>query len=224
MGRAMVRQPQVFLMDEPLSNLDAKLRTQIRAEIAELQKRLRITTIYVTHDQTEAMTLGDRIAVLDTGRLQQVGPPQELYEQPANAFVAAFLGNPGMNIFPARLSRDRGMLQLESGGWHIPLEQLHACRPGLEECLEHPILVGLRPEAFSPELAPAYPAIVESIESLGHERLVYFRPAATEHSVGQKTLVARLPCSQAVTVGKSIKLGFRPEQLYFFTKEGEVLA
>jgi multiple sugar transport system ATP-binding protein len=224
MGRAMVRQPQVFLMDEPLSNLDAKLRTQIRAEIAELQKRLGITTIYVTHDQVEAMTLGDRIAVLDSGRLQQVGPPQELYEQPANAFVAAFLGNPGMNIFPARMSRDSRMLWLESGVWRIPLEQLLASKPGLEEYLERPILAGLRPEVFSPKLTPAYPAIVESIESLGHEHLVYFRPAATEHSTEQKTLVARLPSSQAVAAGQSIKLGFKPEQLYFFNEEGEVLA
>lgn len=224
MGRAMVRQPLVFLMDEPLSNLDAKLRTQIRAEIADLQKRLRITTIYVTHDQVEAMTLGDRIAVLNAGRLQQVGPPQELYEHPANAFVAAFLGNPGMNIFPARLSRDSGVLQLESGGWRIPLEQLLARKPGLEEFLERPILAGLRPEAFSPELMPAFTAIVESIESLGHERLVYFRPAATTPRAEQKTLVARLPYPQAEAVGQSIKLGFIPEQLYFFNGEGEVIA
>jgi multiple sugar transport system ATP-binding protein len=224
MGRAIVREPRVFLMDEPLSNLDATLRTRIRAEIADLQKRLGITTIYVTHDQVEAMTLGDRIALLNAGRLQQVGPPQELYEQPANAFVAAFLGNPGMNIFPARLSRASGVPQLESGGWRIPIEQLLFSKPGLEEFMERPILAGLRPEAFSTELKPVYPAIIESIESLGHERLVYFRPAATTPSAEQKTLVARLSYPHVEATGQHIKLGFKPEQLYFFTEEGSVIA
>src|SRR6184192_4141226 len=106
MGRALVREPAVFLLDEPLSNLDAKLRVQVRAEIKELQQRTRTTMVYVTHDQVEAMTLGDRVAVLDAGRLQQVAPPRELYERPANVFVAGFIGNPPMNLFPTRLSTD----------------------------------------------------------------------------------------------------------------------
>jgi multiple sugar transport system ATP-binding protein len=224
MGRAMVRQPRVFLMDEPLSNLDAKLRTQIRAEIANLQRRLGVTTLYVTHDQVEAMTLGDRIAVLEAGRLQQVGPPQELYDRPANAFVAAFLGNPGMNIIPARLSRETGLLQLASSRWHISVERLATDLRTPVEQLEGPILVGLRPEAFSPRLAPASEVIVETVESLGHERLVYFRPAAVASSTEQKPLVARLPGPQAEMAGQSIELGFDCAQLHFFTEQGGVIA
>src|SRR5438445_295379 len=121
MGRALVREPSVFLLDEPLSNLDAKLRVQVRAEIKELQGRTRTTMIYVTHDQVEAMTLGDRVAVLDQGRLQQVAPPGELYDRPANAFVAGFIGNPPMNLFPARVEVDgRGTL-LRVGGGMVPV-------------------------------------------------------------------------------------------------------
>src|SRR5206468_1810659 len=117
MGRALVREPSVFLLDEPLSNLDARLRVQVRAEIGELQARTGTTMIYVTHDQVEAMTLGDRVAVLDRGRLQQVAPPRDLYDRPANAFVAGFIGNPSMNLFPTRLSvDDQGRVVMDLGG------------------------------------------------------------------------------------------------------------
>lgn len=224
MGRALVRQPQVFLMDEPLSNLDAKLRTQIRAEIAGLQKRLGITTIFVTHDQVEAMTLGDRIAVLNNGRLQQVGPPQELYDRPANAFVAAFLGSPGMNILPARLYSEASGLQLDIDGWHFQINELLAGNPHLVEYQDRSIMIGLRPEAFSPEATPATDIIVEAVESLGHERLIYFRLTGTLHSVDQKILVTRLAGPQVEEVGQVIKLGFDSKQLYFFNDNGDVIA
>src|SRR5438128_240429 len=139
MGRALVREPAVFLLDEPLSNLDAKLRVQVRAEIKDLQQRTRTTMVYVTHDQVEAMTLGDRVAVLDKGRLQQVAPPRELYEHPANVFVAGFIGNPPMNLFPTRLSTDdRG---LAVGSQTLPIgDAAHAS-------LEWARTAGVRPEA-----------------------------------------------------------------------------
>src|SRR5437016_4313449 len=121
MGRALVREPAVFLLDEPLSNLDAKLRVQVRAEIKELQQRTRTTMAYVTHDQVEAMTLGDRVAVLDRGRLQQAAPPGELYDRPANAFVAGFIGNPPMNLFPARVALENGSPMLAVGGRPVPI-------------------------------------------------------------------------------------------------------
>jgi multiple sugar transport system ATP-binding protein len=153
MGRALVREPAAFLMDEPLSNLDAKLRVQVRAEIKEIQRRTGTTTIYVTHDQVEAMTLGDRVAVLDRGRLQQVAPPRDLYEHPANVFVAGFVGNPPMNLFPAAIVASI------------------ASRPGARTA-------GVRPEAV--RLAAdgaALPAVVEHVENLGHETLVHARMA-----------------------------------------------
>jgi multiple sugar transport system ATP-binding protein len=223
MGRAMVRQPRVFLMDEPLSNLDAKLRIQIRAEIAGLQKRLGITTIYVTHDQVEAMTLGHRIAVLSAGRLQQVGRPQELYDYPANIFVAAFLGNPGMNIFSADISRDTGIVQLAGGGWQIPLESLLALNPQLREYPGQSLLAGLRPEAYATGSALASEVVVKAVESLGHERLVYFTPSIRASMTDGETLVARLAGPQKESAGQVIKLGFEPAQLRFFEKEGDAV-
>src|SRR5437867_4897286 len=121
MGRAIVRQPQVFLMDEPLSNLDAKLRVQMRAEIARIQQEMSVTTIYVTHDQVEAMTMGDRVAVLRKGELQQVDPPQRLYENPANLFVASFIGSPAMNIFEATIERSDSSLAVKLGDQELPI-------------------------------------------------------------------------------------------------------
>ena len=223
MGRAMVRQPQVFLMDEPLSNLDAKLRTQIRAEITSLQKSSGITTLFVTHDQVEAMTLGDRIAVLNLGKLQQVGPPQELYDHPANTFIATFLGNPGMNIFDAMLDRQTATLQLAAGAWQIPFEPLLAGKPSLVEHMDRPLLAGLRPEMFLTSTSGAEVS-VETVESLGHECLVYFTPLCVAPGRDQKTLIARLPGPAVYRAGKSIRLGFDPEQLHFFSETGDVIA
>ncbi|MCP5406140.1 MAG: ABC transporter ATP-binding protein [Chromatiaceae bacterium] len=223
MGRALVRHPRVFLMDEPLSNLDMKLRTRIRSEIASLQKRLGVTTIYVTHDQVEAMTLGDRIAVLKEGKLQQCGRPQELYDQPANTFVATFLGNPGMNIFRAWSDKVTATLKLAGGGWQIPLEPLLRRKPILAQYVEHPLLAGLRPEAFSPRPTPVAKVLIESVESLGHERLVHFVPLGETPAAERETLVARLPGPQVEKVGQSIELGFDSGQLHLFTIDGKTI-
>ena len=239
MGRAVVRKPSVFLMDEPLSNLDAKLRVQIRTEIASLQERLGTTTIYVTHDQVEAMTLGARVAVINAGRLQQVDPPQELYTQPANIFVASFLGNPGMNLLPALIKRNGfGQLSLEVGNQSLELDQdrlaVHDYPVG------QPLLAGIRPEALFPvtriptqthlELA------VTTIESLGHEKLVYAHlPGLTAGIPEQATqrlraighnshqLVARFPSGSELTADTKLTVGVHSDQIYFFTLEGQAL-
>src|SRR5215472_9009820 len=143
MGRAIVRDPQAFLMDEPLSNLDAKLRVQMRTMISRLQQRLEVTTIYVTHDQTEAMTLGDRIMVLRLGVMQQVGAPQQLYDNPANLFVAGFIGSPSMNFMPGQLAD--GMLKWPLGDVPLPTEMVQRLR---EEKAPRDVVVGIRPENF----------------------------------------------------------------------------
>jgi multiple sugar transport system ATP-binding protein len=175
MGRAIVRQPQVFLMDEPLSNLDAKLRVQMRAEITRLQEQLGATTIFVTHDQVEAMTMGDRIVVMRKGVLQQQGPPEVLYDQPANLFVAEFIGSPAMNLFRARL--DDGAVLL--GEQRLPVPQ----RPGLASYRGREVAVGIRPEHLvDPAGAdPSLPRLrgeVKFDEALPPERLVYAAVAA----------------------------------------------
>jgi multiple sugar transport system ATP-binding protein len=149
MGRAIVRNPQVFLMDEPLSNLDAKLRVQMRSEIARIQNELGVTTLYVTHDQTEAMTMGDRVAVIRKGRLQQVDSPQALYERPVNLFVAGFIGSPAMNLFDATLRRDGDGdgLAVEFGGFRLPLPpDVVSSRPGLLANVDRTVVLGIRPE------------------------------------------------------------------------------
>jgi multiple sugar transport system ATP-binding protein len=149
MGRAIVREPQVFLMDEPLSNLDAKLRVQMRAEIARIQRDLGVTTIYVTHDQVEAMTLGDRVAVMRKGVLQQVDAPQVLYDRPVNIFVAGFIGSPAMNLVQGTFDRDGDNLTLQLGSQRLPVDPaLRAMRPGIERYLGRPVVIGIRPEDF----------------------------------------------------------------------------
>jgi multiple sugar transport system ATP-binding protein len=147
MGRAIVRHPQAFLMDEPLSNLDAKLRVQMRSEIARIQHDLGVTTIYVTHDQTEAMTMGDRVAVIRKGRLQQVDEPQALYERPVNLFVAGFIGSPAMNLFDATLTESDGSLAVEFGGFRLPIPaDIASARSGLRRHVGRIIVLGIRPE------------------------------------------------------------------------------
>src|SRR5262245_46473064 len=149
MGRAIVRHPQAFLMDEPLSNLDAKLRVQVRAEISKLQRDLDVTTIYVTHDQVEAMTMGDRVAVMRKGELQQVAPPEELYDHPVNLFVAGFIGSPAMNMIEGQLERQNGDLRVKAGDQTLTLDS-HALekRPGLGKYEGREVVVGIRPEAL----------------------------------------------------------------------------
>jgi multiple sugar transport system ATP-binding protein len=162
MGRAIVREPQVFLMDEPLSNLDAKLRVATRTQIAALQRRLGITTVYVTHDQVEAMTMGDRVAVLKDGLLQQVDTPRNLYDNPANAFVAGFIGSPAMNLLNAPVSNGKASL----GDLVIDVPAGHGSH----------ITVGIRPESFSPS-ASGFKVAVEVVEELGADAFVYGKPA-----------------------------------------------
>jgi len=192
MGRAIVRHPQAFLMDEPLSNLDAKLRVQMRAEIARLQHELAVTTIYVTHDQVEAMTMGDRVAVMRKGMLQQVDTPQELYERPVNVFVAGFIGSPAMNLVEASLAVDDGSMAVEVGGFRLSVpDEVLAERPGLRSYEGRKILLGIRPEDMEDASlvsdAPAEQRIsstVELREALGSDVLVHFPldapPAMTE--------------------------------------------
>ena len=182
MGRAIVRHPQAFLMDEPLSNLDAKLRVQTRSEISKLQHELGVTTIYVTHDQVEAMTMGDRVAVLRKGVLQQVDTPQTLYEHPVNLFVAGFIGSPAMNLVDATLHRTNGTMEVEVGGFHLPLpEDVVGSRRDLEKFVDRTVVLGIRPEDMEDaELVTDAPAerrissTVDLSEALGSDVVVHF--------------------------------------------------
>jgi multiple sugar transport system ATP-binding protein len=186
MGRAIVREPQVFLMDEPLSNLDAKLRVQMRAEIARIQRNLNVTTIYVTHDQVEAMTMGDRVAVMKKGVLQQVDAPQTLYDHPVNIFVAGFIGSPSMNMVLAKLERSEGGFFVTFGGYRLRVDdQVLANRPALERFVDREIVVGIRPEDMEDaSLVPDVPsdrrinATVDLREALGSEVLIHFQVEA----------------------------------------------
>ncbi|NGY65953.1 sn-glycerol-3-phosphate ABC transporter ATP-binding protein UgpC [Lentzea sp. NEAU-D13] len=181
MGRAIVRAPQAFLMDEPLSNLDAKLRVQMRAQIARIQREIGVTTVYVTHDQTEAMTLGDRVAVMRRGVLQQVGPPQELYDRPVNLFVAGFIGSPGMNLVSARLDENDGRfwVSLNSDALLLP-ESVLRQRPALREYVGRDVVVGIRPEDMEDTaLADAREgeilhSVADLVEAMGSDVLVHF--------------------------------------------------
>jgi multiple sugar transport system ATP-binding protein len=228
MGRAIVRQPRAFLMDEPLSNLDAKLRVQMRAELIDLHRRLGVTTIYVTHDQTEAMTLGDRVVVLDKGVVQQVDPPDKLYRQPANTFVASFIGSPAMNFLDARLQA--GALQL--GEWTIELpDALRSAVGGREG----KVLVGVRPENFalanSGRSAQRIPAEIQITEQLGPELLVHFHasglsvahPEALRRAVEDEdaatrseTIIARFPPNADVAPGQKVEIELDRERLQLF--------
>jgi multiple sugar transport system ATP-binding protein len=180
MGRAIVREPQVFLMDEPLSNLDAKLRVQMRAEISRIQRQLAVTTVYVTHDQVEAMTMGDRVAVMRKGLLQQFDEPQRLYERPANLFVASFIGSPAMNVLEGSLERDGDALicRVGTAALSLPPEVLNA-RPALANHVGKPIAVGIRPEALDEPGrrdgadGGRLRGKVQAVEALGPEQLVH---------------------------------------------------
>jgi multiple sugar transport system ATP-binding protein len=177
MGRAIVREPSVFLMDEPLSNLDAKLRVQMRAEVQRIQRRISVATLYVTHDQVEAMTMGDRVAVMRSGVLQQVDHPQHLYDHPDNLFVAAFIGSPAMNLYEATVTEDAGGVKIGSQELALPV----VCReshPGLTRFANKKIVVGLRPEhlpaATDGSTGPRLVGNVDLVEALGSELVVHF--------------------------------------------------
>ncbi|MGF1643210.1 MAG: ABC transporter ATP-binding protein [Thiotrichales bacterium] len=218
MGRALVREPAVFLLDEPLSNLDAKLRAQVRAEIAELQQRTGTTMLYVTHDQVEAMTLGHRVAVLDQGRLQQVAAPRELYRNPANLFVAAFIGSPPMNLVPARFSRIPQPAML-IGDQRLPLRALEAhVAERLHEGQN--FTLGVRPEGlYVATVSTGLQGTVIHGEFLGHENLAHLRIAGVA-----TTIVARLPGAQALATGETLALGMRTEDLRLFDEDGVACA
>jgi multiple sugar transport system ATP-binding protein len=211
MGRAIVRQPQAYLMDEPLSNLDAKLRVHMRAEISELQDNLGVTTIYVTHDQVEAMTMGDRVSVMRKGELQQVAPPQELYDRPVNLFVGGFIGSPAMNMVEAELDQRNGSLVARLGSKELTLtDALLRARPALHGYAGRSVVLGIRPEALEdgalePEAPPEQriQGVVVLREPLGSEIVAHFevdaRPALTEdvrelaRDVGQESKVQASP-------------------------------
>ena len=244
MGRAIVRHPQAFLMDEPLSNLDAKLRVQTRAEISRLQRELGVTTIYVTHDQVEAMTMGDRVAVMRKGMLQQVDDPQTLYEHPVNLFVAGFIGSPAMNLIDAALATSDGGMVVELGSSRLPIpDELLAERPALRGYDGRTIVLGIRPEDMEDAAlvsdAPSerrLTSTVELREALGSDVVVHFpidaSPAVTEHimelasdideavaapaEAATANIVARLNPRTQAQPGDRIDLVVDTHRLHFF--------
>jgi multiple sugar transport system ATP-binding protein len=196
MGRAIVREPEAFLMDEPLSNLDAKLRVEMRAYLSTLHQRLRTTTLYVTHDQTEAMTMGDRVAVMRDGRIQQVDRPQVLYERPANLFVAGFIGSPAMNLVRSRLTREDGAVYVRLGDTKLRVpDSVLARRPRLRDHVGEELIVGIRPEdiedaAFVPSANGfALDVRVSLAEPMGAEVIAHF-PIAAESVADSETVLA----------------------------------
>jgi multiple sugar transport system ATP-binding protein len=224
MGRALVRDPSVFLLDEPLSNLDARLRAQIRAEIAQIQKRFGITTLYVTHDQVEAMTLGDRVVVLDRGEIQQVGTPQALYDRPQNIHVAGFIGSPGMNILCAGLA-DKGGAQIaiKLGKEQISLSVEPQAYSRLARHSGQEVHIGIRPEAFNSVKAGTGIQLttkVEAVEFLGHETLVYFSLPGVGQACGDRPLIARLPGQYPEPTDETALFYIGPDALYFFDRAG----
>jgi multiple sugar transport system ATP-binding protein len=213
LGRAIVREPAVFLMDEPLSNLDAKLRVQTRAEIARLHQRLRTTIVYVTHDQVEAMTMGDRIAVMNMGVLQQVGAPQELYEHPINKFVAGFIGSPSMNFLNLNVQRDNGTLIMRDENVALPVPD--RLRPAVEAS-GGALTAGVRPEHFevgSPTNgAVSLTARVDVVEFLGNEELLHVR-------LGEHDVVAIVGAAHRIRPGDDVQLSVPVDKIHLFDQE-----
>ncbi|HEX2497319.1 MAG: ABC transporter ATP-binding protein [Actinomycetes bacterium] len=248
MGRAIVREPQAFLMDEPLSNLDAKLRVQMRAEIARIQRDLGVTTIYVTHDQTEAMTLGDRVAVMKKGELQQVAPPQELYDHPVNLFVAGFIGSPAMNIIQGELteSSDDG-LDLKLGSQTLRVDKaVFEARPDLRGYLGRPLGVGIRPEDMEDATLMSSPdnttlrSTADLVEAMGSDVLVHFvldapmvvtddtkelaRDVGTDvlgalDEAGKTDMIARFSPRTAARHGEPVTVHVATDRLHYFDPE-----
>jgi multiple sugar transport system ATP-binding protein len=221
MGRAIVRQPQVFLMDEPLSNLDAKLRVQMRADIAKLQRDLGTTTIYVTHDQVEAMTMGDRVAVMNGGELQQVERPQRLYDEPANLFVAAFIGTPPMNLLAASVVSRNGSVEVALGNERLPLSDQTLKRyPGVRAYDGRSVVVGIRADDlhFARERSdlPALDARLELLEALGSTSMAYFKVDATTVRPGVDEVDEELEAEEEMGEGVTAA---RPNLVASFTAE-----
>ena len=238
MGRAIIRQPSVFLMDEPLSNLDAKLRVQMRSEIAQIQHRLRVTTIYVTHDQVEAMTMGDRVALMRDGILQQVDTPTNIYDHPANTFVASFIGSPAMNLYRAKLEGTPALCRLILGNAQLAVPaSIFADRPALVGKIGGDIIVGIRPEDMEDaELAPGHPldqrltAAVVITESLGSDQMVHFSIDAPVAKVADQDTLDEIVVTEGVTStcigrfgarsrarpGQSVTVAVACDRLHFF--------
>jgi multiple sugar transport system ATP-binding protein len=235
MGRAIVRNPKAFLMDEPLSNLDAKLRVQMRSEIARLQNRLGTTTVYVTHDQTEAMTLGDRVVVLLDGVAQQIGTPEELYHQPANLFVAGFIGSPAMNFFSASLT---------DVGVRLPFGEVTLTQEVHDLLARHgntdKVIVGIRPEhledaalldGYARIRALTFEVTVDMVEALGADKYVHFKTEgagaesaqlaqlAAESGVGENEFIARVSAESKAKAGDTLELAFDTAKLTIFDAE-----
>jgi multiple sugar transport system ATP-binding protein len=244
MGRAIVREPSAFLMDEPLSNLDAKLRVQMRAEISRIQRQLAVTTVYVTHDQVEAMTMGDRVAVMRKGQLQQVAEPQDLYDEPVNLFVGGFIGSPAMNMLEATLERKNGELAANFGSQKLAIsDAAEAARPALRDFEGKMVIVGIRPEHLEDAAlaradgAPTLRGKVVLREALGSEIMVHFivdaRPALTEdvrelaadvggglpEATHESTVVARFNARSRVREGEEADVTVDTSELHFFDPE-----
>ena len=217
LGRAIVRHPQVFLFDEPLSNLDAKLRVQMRVELKKLHERLGTTAIYVTHDQVEAMTLGDRVVVMRDGRVQQVGDPMELYNEPSNRFVAGFIGSPAMNFAAVEIAAENGGLWAESEGIRVRVPAAFTDRLG--RYAGKRVTLGVRPEDLriagdgdAPELT--FGAVVEVVERLGSEILL-------DVAVGQTTMVASVEPTAGAKMHEQLRLALNPNRIHFFDNDTE---
>jgi ABC-type sugar transport system ATPase subunit len=202
LGRALVRDPKVFLLGEPLSNLDAKLRGHMRVELVELHRRLGRTMVYVTHDQLEAMTMSDRIAVMEGGRLQQFAPPTQVYQEPANRFVAGFIGTPGMNLIDGRLTQEAGRWRFEAPGVSLMLDALARDAEGGEACL------GIRPENVSIGTG-TIDAVVQVVEQTGHENIVVLK-------VGYHRVTARAPAAQLWRPGEPVRIGLDAAHAHVF--------
>jgi multiple sugar transport system ATP-binding protein len=245
MGRAIIREPQAFLMDEPLSNLDAKLRVQMRGEIESLQKRLGVTTVYVTHDQVEAMTMGDRVAVLLDGELQQVDTPTDVYDRPTNLFVAGFIGSPPMNLALAPVERGEEGTIVTLGDTRIPIPRELASERGLEAWIGKQLIVGIRPEDLHGNARNGGQVVmtgaIERVEALGATLLGYFSVAAevpkargVVAAVGDAVVIdspltgegtqfcATFEPRSAIRMGESVEVTVDVERLHFFDPESEV--
>lgn len=222
LGRAIVREPQAFLMDEPLSNLDAKLRVHMRAEISALHNRIGVTTVYVTHDQIEAMTMADSVVLMRDGRIQQIADPDTLFRKPDNLFVAGFIGSPGMNLVSAALNRDGATPQIEMFGTPVPVEG-HRLNGSSN------VIVGLRPENISLGDGPVNFMVRPSlVESLGSEKYVYFHDDSNQIALSDdgdeensEGLIARVPHTGTLKEGEELTLSFDPADLYLFDAQTE---